>query len=250
MNCALALRMLDAYVDDEIDAATAAEMAEHLASCPACAAPHGQRVAMRQALRAGSLRHAAPPAMRRSILRAIERAAQPVSRPVVLRWWQALVLGGSTAVVGALAGWWLAQPRALDAFPDVAVARHVAALTPTGPRIDVASSDRHVVRPWFQGRLAFAPLVRDLSAQGFELVGARVERLGDQQAVAVVYRLHSHVIDVFSWPRGDGAPYPEREATIRGFNVIVWSDRDMDFAAVADADATELKRFTAAYRAP
>jgi anti-sigma factor (TIGR02949 family) len=250
MNCVLALRMLDAYVDDEIDVATAAEMAEHLAACPACAESHGQRVAMRSALRATSLRHVAPSGLRQSILQGIERSAQPQSPSRSLRWWQALVVGGSTAVFGLLGGWWLAQPRALETLPELAVARHVASLTPAGPRIDVASSDRHVVRPWFQGRLEFAPMVRDLSTQGFDLLGARLDRLGDRQAIAVVYRLHSHIINVFSWRgRGDSAEM-EREATIRGFNVITWRDRDMEFAAISDTDSAELKRFTAAYRAP
>jgi anti-sigma factor RsiW len=107
-----------------------------------------------------------------------------------------------------------------------------------------------VVRPWFQGRLEFAPMVRDLSAQGFDLLGARLDQLGDRQAVAVVYRLRSHIINVFSW-RGRGDLIgSEREVTIRGFNVIIWSDRDMDFVAVSDTDSAELKRFTVAYRAP
>jgi anti-sigma factor RsiW len=250
MNCALALRMLDAYVDGELDAATTAETAEHVASCAACAEVHGQRVALCSTLRMTSLRHAAPPGLRQAILRDIEGTASPEPRSRALHWWQMLVVGGSTAVLGALGGWWLAQPRVLETLPEFAVAQHVASLTPAGPRIDIASSDRHVVRPWFQGRLEFAPMVRDLSAQGFDLVGARLDRLGDRQAVAVVYRLHSHVINVFSW-RGRGDPArPEREATVRGFNVIVWSDRDMEFAAVSDTDSAELKRFTAAYRSP
>jgi anti-sigma factor RsiW len=114
----------------------------------------------------------------------------------------------------------------------------------------VASSDRHEVRPWFQGRLEFAPMVRDLSAQGFDLLGARVERVGDRQAVAVVYRLRKHIINVFSW-RGPGdVAGTAKEATIRGFNVVTWTDRDLDFAAVSDTDTAELKRFTDAYRAP
>jgi anti-sigma factor RsiW len=250
MNCALALRMLDGYIDDELDAATAAQIVEHLASCATCAEVHRYRVAVRSALRAASLRHVAPPKLRQSILRGIERAEQPEASSRSLRWWQALVLGGSTAVLGALGGWWLAQPRALETLPDFAVARHVASLTPAGPRIDVASSDRHVVRPWFQGRLEFAPMVRDLSAQGFDLLGARIDHLGDRQAVAVVYRLRSHIINVFSWRGNRDSSSLEREATIRGFNVVIWSDRDMDFAAVSDTDSAELKRFTAVYRAP
>ena len=228
MNCALALRMLDAYVDDEVDAATAAEMKGHLAACPACAGLHAQRVAMRTALRAVPLRHVAPPGLRKTILREIATSAEPENPPRSARWWQALALGVSTAVMGALGG-----PR-----------------TPAGPRVDVASSDRHEVRPWFQGRLEFAPMVRDLSAQGFDLLGARVDRIGDRQAVAVVYRLHSHIINVFSWRGSADVAVTAREATIRGFHVVTWSDRDMEFAAVSDTDSAELKRFTEAYRSP
>jgi anti-sigma factor (TIGR02949 family) len=250
MNCALALRMLEAYVDDELDATTAAEMEVHLASCPACTELHGKRAAMKAALRATSLQNVAPAGLRKSILRGIERLEQSGTPSRSLRWWQALVLGSSTAVLGAIGGWWLAQPWAPETLPEVAVSRHVASLTPAGPRIDVASSDRHVVRPWFQGRLEFAPMVRDLSAQGFDLLGARLDRVGDKQAVAIVYRLHSHVINVFSWRASRNSAESEREATVRGFHVVTWRDRDMEFAAVSDTDSTELKRFTVAYRAP
>ncbi len=250
MNCALALRMLDAYVDDELDTVTAAEMVEHLASCPACTALYGQRMAMRTAMRAASLREAAPNGLKKAILRDLERARQPPAPRPTVQWWQALLLGASTAVMGAIGGWWLAQPRLLETYPEQVVARHVASLTPTGPRIDVASSDRHEVRPWFQGRLEFAPMVRDLSAHGFDLLGARVERVGDRQAVAVVYRLHNHIINVFSW-RGPGdVAGAAKEATIRGFHVVTWSDGDLDFAAVSDTDSAELRRFAEAYRAP
>ena len=250
MNCALALRMLDAHIDNELDAATAAEIATHVATCAACNVLHEQRLAVRSALRTTALRHFAPPGLRKSILRGIKKSQQPATRPRAMGWWQAIVLGGSTAVVGAMGGWWVAQPHALDASPELAVTHHVASLSPEGPRIDVASSDRHVVRPWFQGRLEFAPKVRDLSAQGFDLIGARADRLADRQAVAVVYRLHSHIISVFSWRDLDHRAESERNATIRGFNVVTWSDADMNFAAVSDTDSAELQRFTAAYRAP
>lgn len=249
MNCALALRMLNAYVDDEVDAATAAEMVEHLAGCAACRRMYEQRLALRQALRTHLPREAAPAELRKSILRELEALGRPAQSARTSRWWQTALIGASTALAGAVGGWWLAQPASLESLPQFAVAQHVAALTPEGPRIDVASSDRHVVRPWFQGRLEFAPMVRDLSAQGFDLVGARLDRLGNRQAVAVVYRLRRHVVDVFSWRGSREHPAPDGEAVIRGFNVATWSDGDLDFAVVTDADRAELERFTSAYRA-
>jgi len=248
MNCALALRMVDAYVDDEVDAATAAEMTAHLASCAACAATHRQRVAMQTALRKSSLRDVAPKGLRASILREIDNAESPRAPSRTVPWWQALVVGASIAVAGAVGGWWLAQPRLIDSSPELIVATHVASLTPAGPRIDVASSDRHEVRPWFQGRLDFAPRVRDLSAQGIDLLGGRVERLGDRQAAALVYRLRKHVINVFVWRATGELAASAKESTVRGFNVVTWSEQDLNFAAVSDTDNAELRRFTEAYR--
>ncbi len=250
MNCTLALRVLDAWIDDELDATTAGEVAEHVADCPACADLRDRRVAMRSALKAASLNHPAPAGLHASILRRIRNIARAEPTRGAWQWWQMVALGGSTALLGALGGWWIAQPRAMDGLPEQAVARHVASLMPEGPRIDVASTDRHVVRPWFQGRIDFAPVVRDLSAQGFDLVGARLDHLGGQVAVAVVYRLRNHAINVFSWRVLGNAAEASRPPTIRGFNVVTWSESDINFAAVSDTDKAELDRFTAAYRRP
>ncbi len=262
MNCAQAVRMLDAWLDDELDAVTATEMAGHVANCAGCAAVHEQRVALRTAMRAPALRHVSPPALRAAIrgqarLGTLEAQA---SRPRRLQWpslpgWRAIVFAGTTAVLGAACGWWVAQPATPDVFAlepvaDYAVTRHVAALAPGGAHIDVASSDRHAVRPWFQGRLDFAPTVRDLSAMGFELIGGRIDRMGNQPAAAIVYRFRGHMIDVFSWRATMTAVQPDRESTIRGFNVQTWNQQDIDYAVVSDMDRAELQRFTAALRAP
>jgi anti-sigma factor RsiW len=249
MNCAPAVRMLDAYIDDELDAVTSAQIIAHLAACPACTLLRDQRVAMRTALRGTGLRHVAPPQMGKAILRGIKNLEQPPAPSRLLRWWQAAVLAASTAALGIIAGWWLGQPHALDALPEYAVTRHVASLTPDGPRVDMASSDRHVVRPWFQGRLEFAPTVRDLSAQGFDLLGARLDHLANRQAGVIVYRLHGHVINVFSWRASEDSAELPREATVRGYHVVTWREGDLAFAAVSDAEGAELKRFAAAYQA-
>jgi len=257
MNCALASRMLDAHIDQELDAATAADISGHIATCPACTVAHDERVALRGALRIGALSHVAPPGLHDSIRRKLPREAALHGRasgqrsPMLsLQWWQAIALAASIAVVGASGGWWIAQPHLLQTLPD-AVARHVASLSPEGPRIEVASSDRHAVRPWFQGRLEFAPRVRDLSAQGFDLIGGRVDRVDGTQAAAVVYKLRGHVITVFSWraPSGHRTLDPH-DATIRGFNVVSWVDNDLGYAAVSDTERDELRRFIEAYRAP
>lgn len=248
MNCAQALRMLDAFVDGELDAATASEFAAHIATCAACASLHGQRIALRTALRVPALRDAAPKALRADILRHMEREATARPRSRIERGWQVLLLAGACAMAGAFGGWWIAQPPGPELMPEIAVARHVASLHPQGPRIDVASSDRHTVRPWFQGRLDFAPDVRDVSADGFELVGGRIERLAASPAAAIVYRLRNHTIEVFSWRAPAAGRSDERAATIRGFNVATWNEGDLAYAVVSDMDHVEMARFVAAFR--
>jgi anti-sigma factor RsiW len=247
MNCAMAVRMLDAHLDNEVDAATAADVASHLAGCGACAAAHEARVALRTAIHGAGLRQAAPEGLRESVMRAVRAQSAKRIPSRVAQWWHALALAGCAAVAGLIGGWWLAQPQILEDLPAVVVAHHVASLTPSGPRVEVASSDRHVVRPWFQGRAEFAPTVRDLSDQGFELLGARRDSIRGREAVAVVYRLRGHFITVYSWRRSDGA-HSELDTTVRGFNVVQWSDRDIDYAVVSDVDGAELKKLVAAIR--
>jgi anti-sigma factor (TIGR02949 family) len=247
MNCPMALRMLDAFIDNELDGATTAEVAEHVENCAACVALRDQRVAMQSALRATSLRHVAPPELRSAIVRRIRQSLNPVPRSVGLRWWQVLVRGSSTAILvrsGLVGRAALCRRNAAR----IRQTRHVASLRPEGPRIDVASSDRHVVRPWFQGRLDFAPMVRDLSAQGFDPLGARLDRIGGKQAVAIVIGCMVMPSTSFvaccrpSAGTGTGIDDP-------WFQCGHLSQSDMNYAAVSDTDSAELKRFTTAYRA-
>lgn len=251
MNCAHALRMLDACVDDELDATTAAEVSAHVSTCPACANALVERQNLSMMLKAPALRHASPRGLRDEIVRDIGRTESPRAQLSAPRWWQALVFGATTAVAGVVGGWWLAQSPVTDSLPELAVGRHVESLTTSGPRIDVPSSDRHVIRPWFQGRAEFAPRVRDISAQGFELVGARLDRVGNRQAIVVVYRLREHIIDVYSWRKSQRSALGDRGATskaIRGFNVVGWDDDDLEMFVVSDADTVETQRFVDAFR--
>jgi anti-sigma factor RsiW len=123
---------------------------------------------------------------------------------------------------------------------------HIRALQGTH-LLDVASSDQHTVKPWFDGRLDFAPPVRDLAASGFPLLGGRLERLRGRPAAALVYGRARHVINLFVQPApGSAAP----EATTReGYNVMAWREDGMAFDTVSDVAAPDLARFVAAFRA-
>ena len=197
MNCALALRMLDAYIDDELDAVTAAEMVDTSRRAPHVpeitdSGWHADRVAV--VVAPGG----APKGLRKSILREIEACAAAPTPLRTVRWWQALALGASTAVMGALGGWWLAQPRLVDTYPEFVVTRQSRRSRPPGR----ASTWRRPIAT----RCAPGSRAGSNSPDGTGLVRAgirpargRGRSRRDRQAVAVVYRLHNHIINVFSW---------------------------------------------------
>ena len=169
----------------------------------------------------------------------------------MVSWLQALALAGASAACAVLLTLLAVQ------FPDGAsaqarlreqvVARHVAALA-TPHLIDVASSDRHVVKPWLLGKIDFAPPVPDLSAQGFGLEGARLDQVDGQTAVALVYRLREHPVQLFVWRSAESRDAGVALVTVRGFSVATWSASGLHHAVVSDADAAEVARFARALR--
>ena len=244
MNCDHAHKVLDAYLDDELDEATAAQLAQHLNTCPACAGVRAERDALRTALRLLP-RHEAPASLRRSIagkLGAIERLGQP-RRPPSLRWWQAAAFAGVAATAGLVLGLWIATPLAVEDTREHALARHVASLGNGQPQVEVISTDRHVVKPWFAGKLDFAPPVRDLTEHGVTLVGAGTEALAGRTAAVIVYRMRRHHVSLFVSRASGPRPQPIAASTLRGFAVVSWANAGLNFTAVSDTDLSELHRF-------
>ena len=249
MNCARTRQLLDAWVDDELDLTTANDIATHLAQCPACAALRSERVELRDAIRAALPREAAPGAFAAAVRRALARESAAFDRrrrgP---SWRQAAAIASAAAFAGALAMYVGLHAPVLEAPPRAqAVASHVAAMAVAEGRaerlVQVATSDRHGVKPWFQGKVDFAPPVRDLGAEGFALLGARLDRIGDRQAAVVVYRIRNHPIDVFVWRVHSDDSAPVELAVERGFSVATWAQQGLRFAAVSDVDGRDLERF-------
>ena len=123
------------------------------------------------------------------------------------------------------------------------VASHVRSLMLPGRDVDVASSDQHTVKPWFNGRLTFSPPVKKLDGAGFELVGGRLDYLDRQKVAALVYKRRSHVINLFVWPAADRSARPPRTLTDQGYHVIHWSEGDLTYWAVSDLNEAELREF-------
>lgn len=131
----------------------------------------------------------------------------------------------------------LAQRTARDA-----VAAHARALMSESP-VQVASSDTHTVKPWFAGRIAFSPLVKDLAASGFPLLGGRVDHVLDRPAAVIVYGRRMHLINLFVQPAELAAGSASIETAHNGYNVVAWRDGGFAFLAVSDLNAVELKEF-------
>jgi len=247
MNCNQAESLVAAYADGEVDALRNYSIEKHLLGCAGCAAKHRSVLALRERIHAEVPYFVASPALHarvRATIGAVRASVPPRPRPTGDRWrWlSGGVLAGCTASVFAwMLGTTVLASRANEDFAVAAVATHVRA-TLGDHLIEVASSDRHTVKPWLSARLDYSPPVQDLASEGFPLIGGRLDYLERRPVATLVYRYHTHTIDVFVRPETSRASVPELR-TVRGFNVAHASGPSMDWLAVSDAEPAVLSSF-------
>ena len=246
MTCAESSRV-HALVDGELGGDDAAALERHLAGCAECRGLLVETRRLRASVRAGATRHAAGPALRARISAALDAepaAARP--RPAAGRgpmwrggpFWAGAgggALAASVAAVAIMVSIGRAPPDALE--HDVMTA-HLRSLV-SGHAIDVESSERHTVKPWFAGHADVSPPVADFAADGFVLAGGRVDYVDGTRAAVVVYRHGAHVIDVFAW-RDAGGGGRERATSANGYRMRFWRSGDLAFCAVSDTAEAEL----------
>jgi anti-sigma factor RsiW len=247
MKCNRAQRILDAWIDRELDEQTASALTAHVAGCATCATLKSERQNARDVVRELAPRYAAPSDLRQDVLRNLRPAAEPPAHVVSLRRAWSMALAGAAA--GAFAMFLVVTLPLQDATLELAVASHVAALS-SGSMVQVESGDRHTIKPWFQGKLDFAPPVRDLTAHGFQLLGARLDSIDSRPAAAVVYRIRNHPIDLYAWPGEVRELTPLQVTLHRGFGIAHWSGNGLHFAAVSDVDPRDLERFARLFHSP
>jgi anti-sigma factor RsiW len=244
--------MLHALLDGELDAANASALETHLRACPACA----QRLETLKTLheRLAELPPTpAPEALKSRIDAMIGAEARKVSqtvtrprlgagRPGPLAGW--LAAGAMTAVAASLV---ITPVTASSSLPQQLADAHVRSLL-ADHLVDIPTSDRHVVRPWFNGKVGFnAPPAPDLVAQGFPLVGGRLDYADGRPIAAIVYRRRQHVINLFVMPARGGLALPRLGPAPGGYSMLHWTDKGLDYWAVSDAEQEELKGFHQAF---
>jgi anti-sigma factor RsiW len=232
-----------AYADGELDGVNALDFERRMAADAALAAEYRRIMALRGALR-DKLREPMPADLRARIERATG-LARPAAAPSLAPSWRALAASVALAVMVTGAGTWFAlRPGPDDA--SFVVANHMRALMAAQP-IDVSSSDRHTVKPWFNGRIAQSPRVVDLTAEGFPLVGGRVDVVGRTPVPTLVYRHRQHLISLTEMPAH--ALTNTTQHTADGYNLVSWTQDGVTYWAVSDVAAADLDTFARLFRA-
>jgi anti-sigma factor RsiW len=260
MRCDQARERISALLDGELPGRQREDVAEHAETCPACARYRDELKEL--SARLAGARERAPQRLAQRIQAslAVEQSppeeiatsrAAPSSLSAKIGAMIAAITGGwapalrqitvalVACVVSVSATWWYMQ--GVDTQREITrdvLAAHVRSLLQDNI-VQVASDSSHNVKPWFAGRLEFTPVVKDLSAEGYQLVGGRLDYIGGRRVAALVYKKRLHQINVFIWPSNNEVAL--KLDTAEGYNVASWSRGGMAFRAISDLNAGELR---------
>jgi anti-sigma factor RsiW len=238
-------RLTQGYFDGELDLVRSIEFEEHLKTCPDCARQLREHQDMRDSLRAANLYERAPESLRTRIRAALPPEARPQPIPMprrpVLEW---LAVAAAVLIAVFLGAKVLPNigGQKQNLIAEEIVASHIRSMQ-LGHLLDVESTDQHTVKPWFDGKLDFAPPVIDLKDQGFPLVGGRLDYIDRRNVAALVYQRQKHFINMFVWPEESNAEKLPEIQTIQGYNLVFLSHKGMNFCAASDLNVTELRQF-------
>jgi len=259
MQCKEFKALLPAYLDGELDLIQSIEVEKHLDTCDTCLQLVENERVLQTAMRTGTLYHAPRAALERNILRAVQKSERAtVVRPLfnagrypLAAAFAALLLlafwaGGRFRVLPSDTGNIAKETAAGEKVANEALSGHLRSLM-VHHLTDVVSSDKHTVKPWFNGKIDYSPPVIDMADIGFPLAGGRLDYLDGHPVTALVYRRQKHVINLFLWP----VPAPDAKISLlsrRGYNMITWTQSGLTYWAVSDLNAAELREFSQHYQ--
>ena len=229
--------LLGGLVDNELDAANVAMVEAHVARCEGCRQELDRLQALRALLRSDGVRHTAPEALTKRISALPDLAEPKVANDNrMLRWIAPGVVGALAASLAMVA---FIPPSEQSIVDQEIVSSHVRSLQP-GHLTDVQTTNQHIVKPWFNGRIDFSPPVPELVDAGFPLAGGRLDSIDGKTVAAIVYHRRLHTVNLYVWPAKDAS---ERSFVKDGFAVKEWTRNGLRYAAVSDIAPAELQQF-------
>jgi anti-sigma factor RsiW len=236
--------LVHAYLDGELDAANALGIAQRMSAEPALAA-EGERVkALKSLIQERLPRESAPPGLHARIEASVGGVRRARSQPS----WRALAASiVLAAVVASSSTWFIAGSEPSSTVADTLVSDHIRALMAPQPT-DVVSSDRHTVKPWFNGRIPESPRVVDLAKDGFPLVGGRLDVVDQTPVPTLVYRHEKHLISLTEVPAQSRFELARAPRSVAGYNVLRWTENGVSYWAISDVAAATLEDFARLFR--
>ncbi len=245
MNCQQARPLIDSYADGELDAAGILELEKHFRECPDCARVWQNLKGLKKAVRQDPLFFTAPAELRQKLKTGLPSQIESnhMRRFWIWNWLTAATSAVAILCLAVLLAVTLTHSSTQQQFVREIVSSHVRSLM-VNHELDVASSDQHTVKPWFDGKLDFSPPVADLAAQDFPLIGGRLDYIGNRAVAALIFQRHKHVVNLFIWPAKGADSKPVAFGSRQGYNLIHWSEAGMTFWAVSDVNEKELMEFS------
>ena len=239
MNCRESKSQLQTYLDGELDLIRNLEQEEHLRECSECSQSYDSLRLLQKSIRSESLRFQPPMDLEKRVRSALRHESG--SHAQTFRWRWLIPTLSAAALVIVFAGYLLTRTPADDLVSSEIVSSHVRSLMTNSHLIDVPSEDPHSVKPWFDGKLDFSPPVKDLTAQGFTLIGGRLDYIANRPVAVLIYQRRKHTINLFVWPAPNGDTKPAAQVR-QGYNLIHWTRSGMRFWAVSDLNLAELQQ--------
>jgi anti-sigma factor RsiW len=239
--------LLHGLADGELDAANALAIEGHLRSCEGCAKLYAEILRHKKIVNDPALRFHATPRLRANILSAMAEVETSVAAPqtgqiiplIEPRRWSMAAAAFSALALAASLILFVSSPVGTPAIDGELAAAHVRSLL-AAHLTDVTSTDRHTVKPWFLGKLGYAPPVIDLKPDDYPLIGGRLDYIDGQPVAAIVYKRRGHIINLFVRPIGHVKSTSE---TINGYQILSWTRGGFDYSAVSDLDMPGLRQF-------